>query len=80
MREVQLRETKVRLPVLVDKATQGKTAIITRHGKLQPVILGIHEWDRLCDVPPFGCLLLASDLQDGDLAPRDTAPPREARL
>ena len=80
MREVQLREAKARLSALVDGAARGETAIITRHGKPRAVILGIDEWNRLRNVPSFGRLLLASELQDGDLPSRDTTPPRDAAL
>ena len=80
MRQVQLREAKARLSALVDGAAQGESAIITRHGKPRAVILGIDEWNRLRDVPSFGRLLLASELEDGDLPPRDAAPPRDAPL
>ena len=80
MRQVQLREAKARLSALVDGAAQGESAIITRHGKPRAVILGIDEWNRLRAVPSFGRLLLASELEDGDLPPRDTASPRDALL
>lgn len=80
MRQVQLREAKARLSALVDGAAQGESAIITRHGKPRAVILGIDEWNRLRAVPSFGRLLLASGLEDEDLPPRDTAPPRDAPL
>ena len=80
MRQVQLREAKARLSALVDGAARGETAIITRHGKPRAVILGIDEWNRLRKVPSFGRLLLAAELEDGDLPPRDTAPPRDAAL
>ena len=80
MRQVQLREAKARLSALVDEAAQGETAIITRHGKPRAVILGVDEWNRLRNVPSFGRLLLASELEDGDLPPRDTIPPRDAPL
>ena len=80
MRQVQLREAKARLSALVDGAAQGESAIITRHGKPRAVIVGIDEWNRLRDVPSFGRLLLASGVEDGDLPPRDTAPPRDAGL
>lgn len=80
MRQVQLREAKARLSALVDGAAQGESAIITRHGKPRAVILGIDEWNRLRAVPSFGRLLLASGLEEGDLPPRDTAPPREVPL
>ena len=80
MRRVQLREAKARLSALVDGAARGESAIITRHGKPRAVILGIDEWNRLRAVPSFGRLLLASELEDGALPPRDTAPPRDAPL
>ena len=80
MRQVQLREAKARLSALVDGAARGESAIITCHGKPRAVILGIDEWNRLRAVPSFGRLLLASELEDGDLPPRDTAPPRDAPL
>ena len=35
MREVQLREAKVKLSALVEEAAHGETAVITRHGKPQ---------------------------------------------
>lgn len=80
MRQVQLREAKARLSALVDGAARGESAIITCHSKPRAVILGIDEWNRLRAVPSFGRLLLASELEDGDLPPRDTAPPRDAPL
>ncbi len=80
MQQVQLREAKARLSALVDGAARGEAAVITRHGKPRAVILGIDEWNRLRKVPSFGRLLLASELEDGDLPPRDTAPPRDAAL
>ena len=80
MRQVQLREAKARLSALVDEAAQGETAIITRHGKPRAVIVGVDEWNRLRNIPSFGRLLLASELEDDDLPPRDTAPPREVPL
>ena len=80
MQTVQLREAKSRLSALVEEATQGGTAIITRHGRPSAVILGIDEWNRLRTIPSFGRLLCVSGLEDGDLPPRDTSPPREIVL
>ena len=71
MRQVQLRAAKARLSALVDGAARGESAIVTRHGKPRAVILGIDEWNRLRAVPSFGRLLLASELEDGDLPLRD---------
>ena len=76
MQRVQLRDAKARLSALVENAAEGETAIITRHGKPRAVLVGIKEWDRLRNVPPFGRLLLSAPLQDGDLEPRDASPPR----
>lgn len=78
MREVQLREAKAKLSALVEGAAEGETSIITRHGKPRAVLLGIQEWSRLRNVPSFGRLLLSAPLEDGDLAPRDISPPRDA--
>ena len=77
MQTIQLREAKSRLSALVEEASQGGKAIITRRGRLSAVILGMDEWDRLRTVPSFGRLLCASGLEDDDLPPRDTSPPRE---
>ena len=80
MRQVQLRDAKAKLSALVEDAAQGQTAVITRHGKPRAVILGIDEWNRLRHVPSFGQLLSTAPLNDGDLPPRDTSPPRDATL
>lgn len=80
MREVQLREAKARLSALVEDAARGHSAVITRHGKPRAVIVGIQEWNRLRDVPSFGRLLATAPLHEGDLAPRDTSPPRDIAL
>ena len=80
MQTVQLREAKSRLSALVEDATQGGTAIITRHGRPSAVILGIDESNRLRTVPSLGQLLCSSGLEDGDLPPRDTNPPRDITL
>ena len=76
MRQVQLRDAKAKLSALVEGAAEGVPAMITRHGKPRAVLLGIEEWDRLRSVPSFGRLLLSAPLEDGDLSPRDTSPPR----
>ena len=69
MREVRLREAKVRLSALVQDAAEGQTTVITRHGKPRAVIVGIDEWNRLRDVPSFGRLLTSMPLDDDDLPP-----------
>ena len=80
MQTVQLREAKSRLSALVEEAAQGGKAIITRHGRPSAVILGMDEWNRLRTVPSFGRLLCASGLEEDDLPPRDTSPPRRIVL
>ena len=80
MRQVQLRQAKASLSSLVEGAAQGETAVITRRGKPRAVLVGIDEWNRLSQVPSFGHLLLASELEDGDLPPRDASPLRDVPL
>ena len=64
MREVQLREAKVKLSALVEEAAHGETAVITRHGKPRAVILGVDEWNRLRHVRVPGRLLQKYTLRD----------------
>lgn len=80
MREVQLREAKAGLSALVDQAVNGETAMITRHGKPQAVLLGIAEWERLNRIPSLARMLMACPLEDDDLPPRHPPPPREIDL
>ena len=80
MRTVQLREAKATLSALVDGATKGETAVITRHGQARAVLVGVDEWNRLRRVPSFGRLLAASGLEEDDLPPRDASPVRDAAL
>ncbi len=80
MREVQLRDAKIRLSALVEAAAHGETAVITRHGKPRAVIVGVDEWNRLRRVPSFGQLLLSSPLEGGNLPSRDTTPSRGIEL
>ena len=76
MRTVPLREAKAKLSALVEEATHGETAIITRRGRPHAVVLGIDAWNRLRTVPSFGRLLCSSGLEEGDLAPRNPSPAR----
>jgi len=78
MREIQLRDAKARLSAVVDEAIQGQPAVITRHGKPQAVVLGYQEWQRLSQVPSFGCLLMAAPLADDELPGRDDSGLRAA--
>ena len=80
MREVQLRDAKAKLSALVEEAARGETAVITRRGKPQAVIVGIDAWDRLRHVPSFGRLLLSAPLDDADLPSRDGTLTRNTTL
>ena len=80
MREVQLRDAKAKLSALVEEAARGGTAVITRRGKPQAVIVGIDAWDRLRHVPSFGRLLLSAPLDDADLPSRDGTLTRNTTL
>ncbi len=80
MRTVQLREAKATLSALVEGASQGETAIITRRGQPRAVLVGLDEWSRLRQVPSFGHLLATSVLEKGDIEPRDTDLVRDAEL
>lgn len=77
MRQVQLREAKAKISAIVDGASRGEAAVITRHGKPQAVILGMDEWERLRNVPSFGELLMSAPIQDGEFPARDTSPARD---
>ena len=76
MLSIQLRDAKAKLSAIVERAAQGDTAVITRHGEPRAVIVGVDEWNRLRQVPFFGRLLLSAPLDDGD-PPRDKSPSRE---
>jgi antitoxin Phd len=80
MREIQLRDTKANLSAVVDEATQGKPAVITRHGKRQVVVVSYEEWERLSHVPTFGRLLMAAPLAADDLPGRNSSPLRKSGL
>ncbi|MCW8307963.1 type II toxin-antitoxin system Phd/YefM family antitoxin [Acidiphilium sp. PA] len=67
MREIQLRDAQAALSAVVDDAVRGEPAIITRHGKPEPVVLSFAEWQRLSRVPSFGQLLMAAPLDEIDL-------------
>jgi len=74
MREIGLREAKASLSAVVDAAQGGQASLITRHGRPEAVVISFAEWQRLSQVPPFGRLLMAAPLEDGDLAERDGSP------
>jgi antitoxin Phd len=80
MRKIQLKDAKANLSAVVDRATRGKSSVITRHGKPQAVVLGFAEWQRLSNVPSFGRLLMAAPLEPDDLPARNRTPLRDAGL
>ena len=80
MRKIQLKDAKANLSAVVDKASQGKPSVITRHGKPEAVVLGFADWERLSRVPSFGRLLMAAPLEAGDVPERSRAPLRNAGL
>ena len=73
MRKIQLKDAKANLSAVVDRATQGKPSVITRHGKPEAVVLGFADWQRLSSVPSFGRLLMLAPLEPGDLPERSPA-------
>ena len=80
MRKIQLKDAKANLSAVVDRATQGKPSVITRHGKPEAVVLGMAEWERLSRVPSFGRLLMSAPFETGDLPERNHTPIRDSGL
>ena len=80
MRKIQLREAKANLSEVVDRATEGKPSVITRHGKPEAVVLGFKDWERLSNVPSFGRLLMSAPKGIGELPRRVKGPLRTADL
>ena len=78
MREIELRDAKATLSVVVDNALRGEAAIITRHGRKEAVILSFKEWERLSQAPSFGRLLTAAPIAPEDLPERDRSALRAA--
>lgn len=71
MREVQLRDVKARLSLVVDQAAQGEPTVITRHGHKEAVIVSFEEWQRISTVPLFSDLLLSFPVQAEDIPARN---------
>jgi antitoxin Phd len=80
MRKIQLKDAKANLSAVVDRATQGKPSVITRHGKAEAVVLGIADWERLSRVPSFGRLLMSAPVEPADLPDRNRTSMRDAGL
>jgi len=77
VREIQLRDAKASLSAIVEAASHGESAVITRHGKPTAVLMDYREWQRLSRVPSFARLLTSAPLEPGDLPDRDVAPMRD---
>jgi antitoxin Phd len=73
MKEIQLKDAKATFSHVIDDAVAGETAVITRHGKREAVIISYSEYERLSRVPSLGWLLTNSPLEDGDLPERKPA-------
>ena len=80
MRTVSMREARATLSTLVERAANGETVAIANRGQPRAVLVGLEEWNRLCQAPSFGRLLAASEVEEGDLPPRDTSPMRDTAL
>ena len=70
MHEIQLRDAKATLSAVMDQARRGEPSIITRHGRPEAVILSFEDWQRLSQIPSFGRLLMAAQLDPEDLPER----------
>ncbi len=70
MHEIQLRDAKARLSGVIAQARRGEPSIITRHGRPEAVVVSFEEWRRLSEVPSFGRLLMAAELDPSDLSGR----------
>ena len=77
MRTVNLREARAMLSALVEGAAKGETVVIANRGQPRAVLVGLDEWIRLSQIPSFGRLLAASELDEDDLPPRDASPMRD---
>jgi antitoxin Phd len=73
MKEIQLKDAKATFSHVIDDAVAGETAVITRHGKREAVIISYSEYERLSRVPSLGWLLTNSPLEKDDLPERKPA-------
>jgi antitoxin Phd len=80
MKEIQLRDAKTNLSVVVDEAVRGKPSVITRHGKKQVVVVSYEEWQRLSHVRTFGRLLMAAPLAGSEAPKRNRSGLRKANI
>ena len=65
------------LLALVEGAAKGETVVIANRGQPRAVLVGLDEWIRLSQIPSFGRLLAASELDEDDLPPRDASTMRD---
>lgn len=76
MREVQLREAKASFSAVVNAATEGEPALVTRHGEPVAVVLGYADWQLLTGQRTGFAEALLS-FPEPDEVSRDPAPPRD---
>jgi prevent-host-death family protein len=74
VREIQLKDAKATFAAVVDEAVNGNGSIITRHGKVEAVVISLKEYERLSSaVPGLGWMLAHSPFEDNDFAERQPA-------
>jgi antitoxin Phd len=76
MKDVQLKDAKASLSRVVDEVAAGETAVITRHGKREVVMISYEAYERLSRRPSLGWLLANSPLDPGDLPEGEHKPAR----
>ena len=80
MREISLQAAADGLEDVVAEATAGEDVVITRDGRREAVLVSWAAWKRLSGGISFGALLTSSPLEEGDIAPRQRGPIRDAGL
>ena len=80
MREITLQAAADGLDSVVAEAMAGEDVVITRDGRREAVLVSWAVWERLSRKSSFGALLASSPLEDGDVAPRQRGPIRDAGL
>lgn len=80
MREITLQAAADGLDSVVAEAMAGEDVVITRDGRREAVLVSWTAWERLSRESSFGALLTRSPLEDGDIAPRQRGPVRDAGL
>jgi prevent-host-death family protein len=75
MKQLQLRQAKTTLSVVVEAAEKGEPTTITKHGRPAAVVVSHAEWTRLkTRIPSFADFLLAVPPLDRGAAETSTGP------